>query len=320
MGDHRFAESAAAEDVEILFARAVVAARERPYGRCAGRRHAVFAVGGDVAFADIGEVMPVERGAEVGEGQRLVVVLEHLVRDIGVSARRDAPRIVAPELAIGVTVVALDRKPVEEFARLSGAGVWIDLQARVQEQAVAGDLEQPPARQHVEADRRDARRGRAVRRQFAQQGFAQRCGNPAVDAMTDDEVEDAVGRSDLVEAAGAQNNVGEAETFDAGGARGDLDRREIDADEARLRPGGGERNDVAARGAADFEHPRGAHRRRRQPEPQRRRSEPRRLLPGERLGRVGGLVVARARPGDALRSMSWGRRTVIALGSPVISD
>ena len=105
----------------------------------------------------------------------------------------------------------------------------------MQEQAVAGDLKQPPARQHVEADRRHAVGGEPFG-DNSQKGFPQRCGNPAVHAMTDDEVENAVGRSDFVEAAGAQHNVGEAETFDARIAGRDLDRREVDADEARLRP------------------------------------------------------------------------------------
>jgi len=297
MRDQRFAKRATAENVEILLARSIIVAGERPYSRRARGRHAVFAIGGDVAFSDIGEAMAVERGAEIAEGQRRVVVLENLVRDVRVSARREPPRLVTPEAAVTAAVVALDGEPVEEFPGLPGARVRFVLQARMQQQAVACDLKQPPAGQDVEADRRHALR-RQTFGDEAQQGLAKGLGNPAVHPVADDEVERAVVRSDVVEAARAERNVGEPEPLYSRLVRRDLRGRQVDADEMRVRPSRGERNDVPARGAADLKHARRPRRRGRQPEPERGRRHSRRLLPGERRRFVRGRVVVRPRSGE----------------------
>ena len=180
---------------------------------------------------------------------------------------------------------------------MPGARVRFVSQARVQEQAVAGDLKQSPARQHVEADRRHPLR-RQTFGDDAQQGLAQGLGNPAVHPVADDEVERAVGGSDFVEAARAERDVGEPEPLDARLARRDLRRRQVDADEMRVRPSRGERNDVPARGAADLQHARRPRRRGRQPEPERRRRHSLRLLPDERRRFLGGRIVARPRSGE----------------------
>jgi len=174
----------------------------------------------------------------------------------------------------------------------------------VQDHAVAGDLEQAPARQHVEADRRNALR-REPLGDDAQKSLAQGLGNPTQHAMTDDEVERAVAWPDFIEAQRAERNVGEPETRNARLARFDLCGRQVDADKLRLRPSGGERNDMPARGAADLQDARRRCRRGGQPEPQRRRRHARRLLPHEPLGRVGSRVVARSRSGDRFLNGRW---------------
>ena len=119
--------------------------------------------------------------------------------------------------------------------------------------------------------------------------------DPTVDAVADDEVEFAVRRVDFVEAAGVQRDIRQAETRDARGPRRDLRRREIDADEARLRQRGGERNEMAAGGAADLQHPRGSRGRRAEPEPAGVGRHARGLEADERRGTIRRFVVAAAR-------------------------
>ena len=76
--------------------------------------------------------------------------------------------------------------------------------------AVANDLEHPPAGQYIEADDGNSRRSKMLLAD-PHQGFAHRLGNPAVDAVTNDEVELPVGSAKLSEAPRLNIDIGEAQ-------------------------------------------------------------------------------------------------------------
>ena len=126
--------------------------------------------------------------------------------------------------------------------------------------------------------------------------------------MANDVVEGAVLRPDLVQAAGVERDIGEPGPGDPVAPRGDLNGRDVDAEKARPGPGGGKRNEVAARSAADLEHPRRRDVRRLDAGPERGRRHPRRLLArvGQRF--IGRPVVARPGAGDGVADVGWRRR------------
>ena len=194
-------------------------------------------------------------GGEVGEGLGRVGLLEDLMREVGVAAGGHPRRLVAPELSIGVLVGAFGGELLEQFARRLRAPGRVVNHAGVEQHRVAGDLKQSPARQHVETDHGDSV-GRQPLADHAQQRLAQRLGNPGIDAVADDDVERAVGLAERLEGVGAQFDVRQAVAPPPRLAGGDLHRREIDAEESRAGQGGGHRQQIAARGAADFEHAR----------------------------------------------------------------
>ncbi len=173
------------------------------------------------------------------------------MRDIGVAAGRHAASLVAPEAAVAVAVVAFTRHEVEKLAGVGGARARLVLQTGVQEQAVAGDLQQSPAGQHVEADRGDAF-GRKALGNDPKKRFAQRFSNPAQDPVADDEIEEAVAGADLIEAARSEVDVGQSKPRDARLSLRDLHGRKVDADERGVGPGSGKRNDVTARRASNL--------------------------------------------------------------------
>ena len=92
--------------------------------------------------------------------------------------------------------------------------------------------------------------------------------------MADDVVELAELRADVGDAHAVDLDVVEAEPFDPRLAVGDLALADVDADELRLGEESGVGNEVAARGAAELEHPRGLDRRCFEPEQLRERGEP----------------------------------------------
>ena len=288
-----------------MLAGPLVAGSERGDGVGRRRRHGADEIGRDVAVAEIGEPVPVERFAKVQEGERFVDVFVEFVRHVGVAAAEHLSGFVAPDAAVGISAVALSRQRLDQRAAVKRLTVAFFAESRVQQQAVAGDLDEPPAGQDIEADHRDAVR-RETFRHDAHERLAQRLGDPAQEAVTNDVVEGAVLSPDLVQAAGVERDIGEPGPGDPVAPRGDLQRRDVDAEKARLGPGGGERNEVAAGGAADLEHARRRDVRRLDAGPERGGRHPRRLEArvGQRF--VGRPVVARPRAGDGVAEV--GRR------------
>ena len=172
---------------------------------------------------------------------------------------------------------------------------------------IAHRLVEPPAGQDVVTDV-DHPVGRQVFPADPQHRFAHGFGHPAVDAVADDVVEFAEFRADVGDAHAVDLDVVEAEPFDPGLAVGDLALADVDADELRLREEGGMGNEVAARGAAELEHPRGLDRRRFEPEQLRERGQPRGVRLGERVGAVGQIVVLRGDAVDGFLQQRAGRR------------
>src|SRR5204863_115516 len=124
--------------------------------------------------------------------------------------------------------------------------------------AVANDLEHPPAGQYIEADDGNSRRSKMLLAD-PHQGFAHRLGNPAVDAVTNDEVELPVGGAKLSEAARLNIDIGEAQVVYPSPAGRDLVCGDINPQKACLWKSRRKRNEVTAGGAAYFKGSRRLH-------------------------------------------------------------
>ena len=210
---------------------------------------------------------------EVREGQRRVVVLEQLVRQVGVGHWQHPLRIFAPDRAVGRAGIrglahGGDQLPHRRYP----LGMGLDA-AGMQQHRVADGLPQPPAGQDVEAHRDDAARCQPLLADRHQR-VAQRLGDPAEHAVAEDVVEAGVARAEIGEAPRCERDVAQAEPGDARLALRHLHRRHVDADEPRVRQGGRQRDQMAGRGAADLQRACRARVRRRMTEQPCRRAQP----------------------------------------------
>ena len=136
--DQGFAEDTAAEDIDILLAGPLVAGSERGDGVGRRRRHGADEIGRDVAVAEIGEPVPVERFAKVQEGERFVDVFVEFMRQVGVAAAEHLSGFVAPDAAIGISAVALSRQRLDQRAAVKRLTVAFFAQSRVQHAGCRG--------------------------------------------------------------------------------------------------------------------------------------------------------------------------------------
>ena len=263
------AERASGHQIEALLGGDEPAARHFAQARRGGAVDRLGQHCRDLHLAQIGEAAGGGGAVELGEGAGRVVRLEIFVRDIVVVEVHDPPDLGAQHRAVG----GIGRRVLfEEFQDVAGPGdaVRRGIIPGGEQHGVAHRLLLAPARQHVVADIGDAFRAERAGAHI-EDGGAHGGGHPAVDAVADDVVEDAVGGADIGDALMAQLDVLQAEGRDARLAGGDLQGRQIDRCEARFGKSGGERNDVAAGGRAELKHPRGRKRRGGEPENLRHR-------------------------------------------------
>ena len=157
---------------------------------------------------------------------------------------------------------------------------------------VADHAAHVPARKRVVADVRNAVR-REVVPADREDVLPHRRRHPRIDAVADDVVERAPRRVDVGDVELAQLDVGEAAALvTCPLALLDLARRQIDADEARIRQLHRHRDQVVAAGAAQFQHAAGVDVGRLQAEEPGERREAIRMRLRKRLVDVGHFVVA----------------------------
>jgi len=125
--------------------------------------------------------------------------------------------------------------------------------------------------------------------------------------VADDVVEVPVGLVHVENAGVLEGDVLEAELLDELLAVVDLAGGQVDADELAIREVVGHRDQVAAGGAAEFQHPATLHGGRPHPEEGADDEQPARVGLGERVALVGDLVVAVDRGGSRVGGRDVGQ-------------
>ncbi|CUJ36698.1 Uncharacterised protein [Achromobacter sp. 2789STDY5608633] len=238
----------------------------------------------------VGQAGLLRRGGEfqeiAGRVDRLQVFVQQIV--IGLSAQlaggflqRRAQRVALPQAAL------------DQFQHGLGANQLVLRRFRaeaVQDHGVADHVGRLPARIGVVADVGDALR-RQVFAADAQDRVTHLRRHPAEHAVADDVVESAEVGGDVRQAHGPQVEITRARRFRDQPARVNLLRRQVDADDAGLGVGQREWQQVAAGGAAQFQHPGLLQRRRRQLVQVRDRAQVAGRGVGKGQGNVRGFVV-----------------------------
>ncbi len=156
---------------------------------------------------------------------------------------------------------------------------------------VAGGHAEMPAGVGVVGDRGDAV-GRQVAAADVEDLVLHRPRHPRIDAEADDVVELPPGIVDLADVGRAQLDVLQSEVGDRRLPLFHLTGREINAEKAALGQFVGQGDQVAARGAAQFQHPATGQRRRIHSKQHGQGLQPPRMRIGYRIARIRHLIVA----------------------------
>ena len=92
-----------------------------------------------------------------------------------------------------------------------------------------------------------------------------RGGHPGIDPVTEDVIESAEILAKVEDVGGPQLDIRQSQPFDDADALVNLARRQVDADESAARQGDRHRDQIAAAGATQFQHPAAFHRGRASP-------------------------------------------------------
>ena len=297
MYEQALAEPAPGKNVDMLLERDLMVASQSAQQRRGGGVHVFRQHGEEIRFAKISEAELLGGAHEFGEAARLVAVLQEFVAYVGIACFLELRRLSAENAAPRALRRGVLLQEGEQLARLRDPRPQRPLGRDVQRQRVAERLPQSPSRQHIVADVSDAGRGEIVARD-AQNRLAHRRRHPAVDAVANDVVEGSVLRAQLRQALAAKTDVGKLQRRDSPQAIVDLALREIDPEKTGAREARSERDQIAAGGAAELEHPRGANGRRLESKEARRRGEPSGMRLRERMRFVGEVVVGGGVAGD----------------------
>jgi len=285
----RLAEAAQAQEIEVLLARQ---RRQRRQQRARFRREPRRAHRVHVRFAEEGQAesrgVRDERMEEHGLVQRGEVVVEQrAVRPLGQRAELCPQRVVA--------LVGRARSRRDQARELPRR---VHARARIGD-AVDGMMQHVPrgaahlrARQRVVADEHHAVR-RQPRAREREKAVAHRGRDPRVHAVGDHVVEVAVRGIERREVLLDQHNVAQPERRDRRAPGGERARRQVAADEGRLRESHRHRDQVRAVVASHFQHAAALDLRRREAEERRDGGEAVRVRARMRLRRVRDRVVAR---------------------------
>ena len=246
-----------------------------------------------LGLAQVGEAVAGGGAQEVADMARRVVLGQQLTEDVGAGPLRQARRLGAQDPAVGIAVAGRLRQLREEGADVGDALARRTVACMLQAD-VADDVTQMPARQHVVADRRNTAVGQHRAADPQDRVLGQR-GNPAIDAVADHIVEPGAGQVGRGDVALAQFDIAQAERRDPLPADLDMPDRQVQPEEPAPGKPCRQRNDVATRGAADFQHARGIGRRYLQSMQRGHRGQSRRLAVGHGHRDVRQLIVVAAR-------------------------
>ena len=142
----------------------------------------------EVGFAEKVEAIAGGGGHEVFEQERRVFCGQELAENVGGGPSHQLLGLSAQQLAIGLGVPGSGRKLIKRGARLGHTLLWRAAAARVPHADVADDLAQPPAGQHIVADRGHAAGCQMILAQ-TEYGGPHRLWHPAEHAVANDVVE-----------------------------------------------------------------------------------------------------------------------------------
>ena len=252
--DERLPKVAAPHVVHVLFhlqdvVRPEFVQRLGSLGCEVGRNHRR-----EFGFAQILQAVHGEHSRELVEVNRPIVFLQVLVVQVRRIRTRDDFELVSQQpLVRSVLKLAGVGDELDECLGLYESRAQIVELHAVVAHHVANDAANVPSGVRVVAHVGHAVRSQVLPADF-EDPFLHRLRHPREHAVTNDVIELAEVRAEGQNVAVLQLDVFESERFDGGPAVGDLNRGGVDAEEPGLRVVVGERDEVAAGAAAEFEY------------------------------------------------------------------